>query len=536
MKIKTSGNVVWPSLSLKIILVLVLASGVYFRIYNIDRKIVSSDETFTIMHIFDRNFGDAGHQSVFLTAKEMLQYQSPRADENLLHSIVLLAKRPWTFPPLYVVTARLWFQIWHGWESHPPYYILRCFSILLGIVGIWGMYLFCRELFNSDAAGWIAASLMAVSPMQVLYSLVIRAYSVVITVTLFSSYLFLRAVRINTLFCWASYFIALAIGLYSNVLFGFVAISHFFYLFFIEKDRFARVVRNYLFSAGLAFFVFLPWLLRFIFSPMLTYSHYQVLSGRLRPLPFLTGMAKSLGRIFVDLSDPWSQYANLKFGSLAYPFIILLVIASFYFLIRKAKRDAKIFCLSMLMCTFFSLVGIDIVFGGMRSSRIRYYLPAVTLIQAIVALCLSAAAISKDRYKRLAGKTIFIFLLVGGLASCVMISQSKSWWVFENPELPYVAEEINKKPSPLVVCNHDGFALGLSYILNDGVKMYCSDKADFEKIAGNYNHYSDIFLIKPQEELLRLANENGFETQGILTFHSNLPRIQSIYILKKRTF
>lgn len=135
---------------------------------------------------------------------------SRRASERSVH------------PPLYFLLLKMWASIFGASDA-----ALRSLSMLLGVCGIAGVFLLGRELgllgrsseCASNRIGLCGAFLMAVHPMQILTSQQVRGYALGATLSVWSSWVALRALRENgrslrvhwciwgiltTLFCYTS--------------------------------------------------------------------------------------------------------------------------------------------------------------------------------------------------------------------------------------------------------------------------------------------------------------------------------------------
>lgn len=83
---------------------------------------------------------------------------------------------------MYFVMVKQWVQ-WFGNSIT----ITRSFSALVSLLAFPLIYLLCQELFNSSVIGWIAVSLLAVSPLHILYAQEARSYSLWTVTILLSS-------------------------------------------------------------------------------------------------------------------------------------------------------------------------------------------------------------------------------------------------------------------------------------------------------------------------------------------------------------
>ena len=92
-------------------------------------------------------------------------------------------------PPLYYATLKIF-------SSFFNYSVvgIRVYSAIFGVLAIWALYLFTRELFSKRAAIF-AAILATVSPIAIQYSQEARMYSMLVALTIFAAYFLVRALK-----------------------------------------------------------------------------------------------------------------------------------------------------------------------------------------------------------------------------------------------------------------------------------------------------------------------------------------------------
>jgi len=169
-----------------IISILILAA--FLRLYHINYQSLWLDEIHTI------NEADPA-----LTLKELYQ--------------VLCSTDP--HPPLYFLLARSAFYLF----GHTAL-TLRLLSAVLGIAGVWSIYILGKELYNKKA-GLIAALLLAVNHFHIYYSQDGRPYPLLFLCTTISFYFLVRFIKNPT---WRS---SVLYGVFA----GLMLYSHLFSLF-----------------------------------------------------------------------------------------------------------------------------------------------------------------------------------------------------------------------------------------------------------------------------------------------------------------
>ena len=157
----------------------------------------------------------------------------------------------------------------------------------------------------------------------------------------------------------------------------------------------------------------------------------------------------------------------------------------------------------------------DLVLGGIRSVSARYLAPS--LIGILVAIAYLLGAESESGKLRIQN-TVFIVLLVLGIASCFLNSKQEVVWTKGiSYNLPKVADMINQSQTALVVGNrerhHPGNLLALSYLLKDETKMqFLATEQEYELPQ----NFSGIFLYSPTDQFRKALEKNENVTTRLL--------------------
>lgn len=131
-------------------------------------------------------------------------------------------------PPLYYATLKIF-------SSFFNYSVvgIRIYSAIFGVLAIWALYLFAKELFNKKAA-LFAAALATVSPIAIQYSQEARMYSMLVALTVFAAYFLVRALKTNQ----QKYYILWGIFM------GLSALTHYMGIIFSPLYLFAYITWN----------------------------------------------------------------------------------------------------------------------------------------------------------------------------------------------------------------------------------------------------------------------------------------------------
>jgi uncharacterized membrane protein len=131
-------------------------------------------------------------------------------------------------------------------DVHPPlYYMLlkpfayffnysvfgiRFFSVIFGVLGIWAIYLFAKELFNKKTALW-ASLIAAISPFAIQYSQEGRMYSMLSFFVVMAAYFLIRGFKTDRYRCYIYFGIFMGLSWLTHYM-G-VIFSALFYLIYI---------------------------------------------------------------------------------------------------------------------------------------------------------------------------------------------------------------------------------------------------------------------------------------------------------------
>lgn len=530
-----------PPSWLRFLIITLLVLGLFFRLANLDRKVYWFDETYTSLRT--AGFTEAElvqnlSNSEIIDLEALQKYQRPNSEKNVIDTIKSLALEDPQHPPLYYLLARFWMQ---GFGNSVA--AMRSLPALISLLAFPGMYWLCLELFESPLMGWIAVALLAVSPLHILYAQEAREYSLWTVTILFSSLALLRAMRLNTKVSWLIYTIILTASLYTFLLSCFVAISHGIYVFIIEKFKFSKTLISYLLASFIGFVAFIPWIAVVVMNRVQMQS-VTAWSGVIKkPLgEMLKLWGINLSRVFIDFNySSQDALASQIFLAFVIIFLVVLLGYSFYFLCMNSPRRSWLFVLSLMATITLPFLLPDLVLGGVRSTTPRYFIPFYIGIQLAVSFLLAnkIIAIKNQAGHQKLWQLVMVIILSFGVLSCVMSSQSESWWHQTlNRDTPAVALIINKAARPLLISsNNSANILSLSYLLNPKVRfifkpecytscnalksknqnLEIADQPNFSQIPDGF---SDVFLFETspsQEWKHKLAENQTYNIEPKLT-------------------
>jgi uncharacterized membrane protein len=503
---------VLPPTWLRFLIIIILVLGLFFRFVNLDRKIYWMDETYTSLRISGYTESEVAQQLLegqILRLQDLHQYQRINPEKSIVDTVKGLATEEPQVAPLYFILVRFWVQMFGDSVA-----AIRSFSAFLSVLAFPCIYWLCLELFESSLVGGLACMLLAISPFQLVYAQEARQYSLWTVAILLSSASLLRAIRINSWRSWGLYAATVAVGVYSHLFFVLVAIAQAIYLLVINHGRWSKTLKRYLLSSIVGIIAFSPWIFVILtnYKQALTMTAAQDTKTPL--LYFLKSWLGNLSRNFIDtgfssgspFAVPWH---SLVFPSLSILVITALVIYSLYFLGRSSPKRAWLFIFLLIGFTSLVIIIPDLILGRRTSVTGRYMIPSYLGIQLSVSYLLGSKinpTISSNRLHQF-WKLILLALLTSGVISCVIISQSQTWWNnLTDTDNRQLAQIINQTSNPLVIQEIDSVPprynvfnlISLSYLLNSEVKFKFIPKNTVTQIP---QKFSNIFFMAPSNAL-----------------------------------
>lgn len=483
---------------LRFLVIVLLLLGVFFRFAHLDRKVYWHDEVYTSFRLAGYTWGELVPQ-VFngkvINAKDLQKYQYPRPQKGLIDTVKSLEVDDPQHPPLYYLTARLWVQMF-GYSVT----VIRSLSACISLLVFPCIYWLCLELFGASLVGWMAVALVAISPFHVLYAQEAREYVLWAVTILLSSAALLQAMRLQTRLSWGIYTATLALGFYTFLFTGLVAIGHGIYVVVIAGYRLSKTVTAYLLASVAGLIAFAPWLFVLIQNWLQFRATTAWMDTIKVPHDTLIKMwGLNLMRPFMDFD--WSIKHPLT--PLVSPIFLILVGYSIYLICRQTTKLVWLFILTLIGTTALPLMLPDLIGGGIRSVSSRYLAPCFLGIQLAVAYLLATQITNATLLKRKFWQVITVVLISLGVFSCAISSQSKTSLIkVVSYSLPQVATIINQTNRPILISNDFGINLGnifaLSYLLKPTVKLQLVVDPNIPNIP---EEVSEVFLLSPSAHL-----------------------------------
>jgi uncharacterized membrane protein len=502
-----------------------LTTGIFFRFYNLDKKVYWYDEVHTSLWISGHTWPEVrqliGGREIDI--RELQQFQSINHERGLLKTISSLSKSDPQHPPLYYGLVRLWADLFGDSIS-----AVRSFSVFAGLLVFPFLFWFCRELFKDDRVAWISVILVAVSPFHVLYAQEARQYSLWTVTILFSSAALLRALRMKTISGWSLYSVAIAIGIYTHTLFLLVIAAHGVYVFgnylseiYWKPFRLPKILVFYIGATLAGLIVFMPWAYCIIANFSRVEGNLSWLTKEGNPF-YLMGMwGFNFSSIFYDADHTYKALENFNMGVLLSYFIrvLMLILAAYstVFIYIKKPKHIWLNILTLIFVPFLLLALPDLLYGGRRSGwGIRFLIPCYVGVEVAVAYLLSKKMVDDSLLTQKIWKGIAAVVIACGIVSCGISSQAERWWnKGAKYNLPQLSSVINRARRPLLIINPSGTLLSFSHLLKSETRIYAPGTPDTFHIPKGFR---DVFVFRPSSAVRKkIEQENGFKLERVDT-------------------
>jgi uncharacterized membrane protein len=512
-----------PVTGLRFLLSVVLVMGIFFRFVNIDRKFYWFDETFTSLRVSGyliKSVKEEIFNGPVVSSKDFLKYQSISDQKNEIDTIKGLAMEEGQLPPFYFLVARFWAKLFGTSVT-----AMRSLPALISLLLFPCAYWLCLELFESSMVGWVAMALVSVSPMHVLYAQEARPYCFWTVLTLLSSAVLLRAMRLQTKLLWGIYTAITVVGIYTHLYTVLVLIAHGIYVFAMEKVRVTKTVISYILAFFVAFIAgWLPWYLTLKYwQPPTSSSPLSVMrsASRIPLMPLITRWVGNISRIIFDVNiDAMSSFKKTLPLIPVIVFVLILLAYSIYFVCRHTSKPVYGFILTLIVFTSLPLMLGDLILGGRRlSGYARYLIPTYLGLQLAVAYLLTAkiTSTSVNTWQQKFWKLVAIGVFSAGVLSCTLSSQAETWWNKGLAQGKYaipIAQIVNQADSPLLITDSGiGLVIPLSRLLAPKVDILWGDKFQFSQIP---NGYRNLFVFAPTKKLQeRLEKQDNYKLNPV---------------------
>ena len=476
-----------------IVVIIVIIIGIFFRVTNIDKKIYWHDEVYTSLRVAgyqSNEVTDTFFNGKIITTQELLKFQKLSLNTPFSQTIKSLNTHP-EHPPLYYIILRLWQNI-----CGSSIIINRTLSIIFSLLVFPTIYWLSRELFNDKFVSFITVSLVAISPFQILYAQEAREYSLWILTIILSSLFFVKSIKFDKGIHWISYSLSFSLTFYTSILSIFLPFVNIIYILLMRKNLSKNKLINFVKYTIISFLLFIPWVIIMLinFNVLKDTTQWTKIE---KPLIFLANLwGLHFTSLFADIGLPLYHW-------LSYIFIILVLILigySFFFLIRNTEKNIWLYLLLLTLIPTLGLILPDLIFGGVKSSMTRYFIPAYIAIYLTIGYFLGI----KIQKKSLRWSIILIVIFTTGIISNNISANSETWWnkpsSYHNPA---IAKIINQSENVLLITDNfdinEGNIISISHKLKPDIKLQLFQKETPIKIHKEFNK---IYVFNPSPEFI----------------------------------
>lgn len=481
----------------KTALLVCIALGIFFRLFNISNKVYWHDETINSARVAGYGLNEIYNElpkNVPFGVNVLEKYQYPSSANSSFDVIQVLATQEPQNPPLYYVLSRLWLS----WTSH-SIAAARSLSAVISVVAVGAMYLLARELFGAPPFGLVAAAIMAISPFHVLYAQEARPFSLWTLTILLSSVCLLRALRLQTWRQWLGYTVATTAGLYTFPFTFFVLTGHGLYI--LVNNSLRTVARLVWFSiaAAVSLLLFSPWL-GAIYQNIHRMSSWRYADTTVSSL--VKTWVGNLCRLFFDVNlDATSPLAYVLLPALA---VLALIAYSLCSLLWQSPRKISSFVVFLILVTAAALILPDLISSGRRSSISRYFIPTYLGLQLAVAYVFTHKLSATSR---LWGGILALLLGAGVLSNSVSAHASVWWTKPLSLDNFAIVQAISSFPNPVLVSDRPMWqTLELSHYLPETTQLLIptenKELGQVKILAGSK------FLLYPSTQLMDVFKES----------------------------
>lgn len=479
-----------------------IAVGLVLRFSNLDGKVYWHDEAYTSLRVAGY-LGPAVQDAVLdrpdLTAADLLQYQQMPPAPSLAACWDALANHP-EHPPLYYLAAHGWGRLFGA--SVGGY---RAIAAIFGAIALGAMFWLGRQLFPlHPPVAWLATALMAVSPVQIIYSQEAREYSLWAVGLLLAHGALVRAVRLNQPLAWLAYGLALGLSWYGSLMTGLLGLSHLAFMVLTQRQR--RPWLGFGLAHGLGIGLFIPW----IWTIVRRWERLREVTAWTDEPQALDFLRKLWGLHYSATVVDFNLPLDHAFTVVGPALVLTLVAVSLVHIGRQYPRSTALFLGCGLLVPPLILIGGDLVRSGQISTNTRYFFPSLLLVPLAIAPLINAALTAASPRSRTLGAALLALLLTLGIASGATNIRALTWW---NKSLSYsnlaIANYLNQQNASVVILGRSGIALGeaisLSHYLNPDTALWLLPERILPPVATLQAVAQDrprLFLFEPPSTLL----------------------------------
>lgn len=496
--------------------VTVFALGIFFRISGLGNKIYSHDEVYTSLHAAGYRGGEAFTDlwdGKVKSIDDLQKFLRPNDEMKVIDTLSINALNQPHEAPLFFLIEHYWMRSFGYTPAR-----MRGPAVIFSLLSIPAIYWFSKEMFLSSQVALLSSIIFAISPYEILFAQDARPYSLLALVTMLSSAALLQSIRRDSRNNWILYCLTMIIGMYSHLLFIFVAITHILYVLIMQLVNNKKGISKFLWACTIAILTYVPW----IFMIALRWEHAALkMEWAKIQIPWFRYVQRwmllfSSPLMDVDLNSDIANFGPYFVRAL----IIAFIVYAFLYLMKHSSRSAKLFLPLFYFFTVGIFIVLDLLLGGIRSISGRYFGSASIATIMVIAYFLTKKLNRGQRDKSGAKVKYILFLLILiGIVSNINSLLSETWW---NKELGRIrtefVHEINRDQTLLIVSGIHPTNLGdvllLGFSIDQDVHFI------FNKDVPNIEYpleYKNVYWFPGSyADILKISSNDQFIINNIL--------------------
>lgn len=388
---------------INLLLLVAIAVGICFRIYNLTAISLWHDEAFSAL---------------------LIKYNFQEMISRIISDV---------HPPFYYIVLGGWDLFWGN-----SLFSIRMCSVFFSVLTILATYLFVKTAFKNNKLALFSSALMAVNPFQIQYAREARMYALESFLIIISSYFLLQALNKKTgnqkntiLIWWFLYAISASLAIYTHyyALFFIFAQALFTFFYFLKKMKFKPAHwlkdKNFQFCLGSYFLIsifYLPWLRIFLIQSERVRQNYWIPEMDFWSVP----------RTFYKLIT--GSGINSADDKLILMILVIIIAVAIIFALKKIKIFAKWLVFFLFIIPFICVIILSI--------KTSIYLDRYFILVSAFFIILICGAILKIKNSFV--KNFLIVLTI--LASiCFFINNHKNLEIEKKPGMAGAAAYLNQE-------------------------------------------------------------------------------------------
>lgn len=521
-----------------IIVIALIATGIFIRFYDLDGKFFWGDEVNTLLYTagFTKAELIADISDKEIEVGYLNKYIFSNPEKSFTDTVKAISVDETQHPPLYYALSGIWLKIFGN-----SIWVIRSFSVLMGLLAFPCIYWLSRELFESKKVAWLAVAVLAVSPFHLIYAQEARLYSMWSLITLLSSAVLLRALSRRSNLWWMLYGASILVGLYTFTLFTLVVPAHGAYVLLINLRqikisplRIPYDLLSYAISTAVAIILFLPWAYLLIKNLSRAQSNLGWMNLDIGIPALLQLWAFNLSSAFLDIglvpkiplpielpltSVEFMNSPHLDQILASYQFlapvyfilkllILILILYSILFIIRHANKRTSLFLLTLIVIPFIGITFRDLISGGVGSTIVgyRFFVPVIIGIELTVVFLLASKIAEGGKLPQRLWQFFTIVILFFGLASCITYFKADTWWTLRyGYHVTRIAPIINSADHPIVVTKFESQILAFPHHLDPNTRLLMVSDIEKFKLPDTKG---DIFIYDLTTEMKEVIDKS----------------------------